>query len=664
MPSIKRLTSDQDFAGKRTLNSYRALRRSGANGTGSALRSIEEKVGERISVTDFGAIGDFGNDDTAAIQAALDHASIEAFALNAHRATGQYTRRTVWFPFGVYKITAPLYLDAWVNIDAEHKAALRAPDGDTSFPLLVIQHYQTISHLAFVGGKHAIQIFGQRGATQWGHSGVGGLIQLDDITVQSSRREAIFLDPVTLDVDGGRAGTSAFLQVYGGTFECPMFLTGTFDQSVWTHVRLNGVPDMYHQEEIDLGTPINYTKRGLFNSAATLKLRDCFLSGTSVTGHDTEIQTSYMFRGRPSLTVNACNLGGDQLITPICMCDPDPGNTNDFRVDSADVYGDVEIAGSTIVAPGGPCWLQIFGKMPRTIAMRDYRINPNTGDPSHGTGIFVQTGVAIPQDVWLDLKASDSSLCRFFEGASPTASLLDVTHKFIHLLNQTTKGSGGEDLSVVNAFPNLLAAGVVSSDNLSTDSVFQLATGSPDPDLSSGYSLRTFVGSGGPGSISQHVAGWTPPDSAPGEYVFSLYMKADFSGFIRFSPGGVSFAAERRYGPGSDYKRIWWPFYHDGVTPMNLAIQTYNISVGNNLSYGKFMVNKGRSPAPYLYPGNPTALGMTQETYYGSAAPTSGTYRAGDRCKNTAPSAGGYDGWVCVVAGTPGTWKGYGSIQA
>ena len=48
---------------------------------------------------------------------------------------------------------------------------------------------------------------------------------------------------------------------------------------------------------------------------------------------------------------------------------------------------------------------------------------------------------------------------------------------------------------------------------------------------------------------------------------------------------------------------------------------------------------------------------------YGSAAPTTGTWAVGDRVFNTAPSEQGAAsskytvlGWVCTVAGTPGTW--------
>lgn len=47
-----------------------------------------------------------------------------------------------------------------------------------------------------------------------------------------------------------------------------------------------------------------------------------------------------------------------------------------------------------------------------------------------------------------------------------------------------------------------------------------------------------------------------------------------------------------------------------------------------------------------------------------SAAPTTGTWAVGDIVFNTAPTAGGFIGWVCTTAGTPGTWKTWGAISA
>ncbi len=46
------------------------------------------------------------------------------------------------------------------------------------------------------------------------------------------------------------------------------------------------------------------------------------------------------------------------------------------------------------------------------------------------------------------------------------------------------------------------------------------------------------------------------------------------------------------------------------------------------------------------------------------AAPTTGAWAVGDVVWNSAPAAGGSEGWVCTTAGTPGTWKLFGTIAA
>jgi hypothetical protein len=52
--------------------------------------------------------------------------------------------------------------------------------------------------------------------------------------------------------------------------------------------------------------------------------------------------------------------------------------------------------------------------------------------------------------------------------------------------------------------------------------------------------------------------------------------------------------------------------------------------------------------------------------YHGamSAAPTAGDWVRGDFIKNSLPSPSSYWGWICTESGTPGTWKGFGLIEA
>jgi len=51
-------------------------------------------------------------------------------------------------------------------------------------------------------------------------------------------------------------------------------------------------------------------------------------------------------------------------------------------------------------------------------------------------------------------------------------------------------------------------------------------------------------------------------------------------------------------------------------------------------------------------------------TAYGTAAPVTGTWARGDVVWNIEPSAGGPPGWVCVVAGEPGTWQAMANLAA
>jgi hypothetical protein len=50
--------------------------------------------------------------------------------------------------------------------------------------------------------------------------------------------------------------------------------------------------------------------------------------------------------------------------------------------------------------------------------------------------------------------------------------------------------------------------------------------------------------------------------------------------------------------------------------------------------------------------------------YENTTAPISEAWALGDIVWNSDPAATEYIGWVCVSAGTPGTWKGFGQIQS
>lgn len=66
--------------------------------------------------------------------------------------------------------------------------------------------------------------------------------------------------------------------------------------------------------------------------------------------------------------------------------------------------------------------------------------------------------------------------------------------------------------------------------------------------------------------------------------------------------------------------------------------------------------------APHVWGQNTydtTALSVS-----GTYPPAAGAWRLGQIIYNLAPTAGGTIGWVCTAAGTPGTWKAFGTIAA
>ena len=73
----------------------------------------------------------------------------------------------------------------------------------------------------------------------------------------------------------------------------------------------------------------------------------------------------------------------------------------------------------------------------------------------------------------------------------------------------------------------------------------------------------------------------------------------------------------------------------------------------NNSISGSVAVNKAESSyIPNL------------KTIHDTAPPTAGSWQVGDKVWHSAPSPEGNIGWVCVAAGTPGTWKAFGHISA
>jgi hypothetical protein len=87
----------------------------------------------------------------------------------------------------------------------------------------------------------------------------------------------------------------------------------------------------------------------------------------------------------------------------------------------------------------------------------------------------------------------------------------------------------------------------------------------------------------------------------------------------------------------------------------------FGFMVGNQLSGNATTLDPGGG---YAHLRNAISI-YPVKVFYDSAAPVTGTWALGDTVYNTAPAAtgpSGYIGWVCTVAGAPGTWNPFGDI--
>lgn len=88
-------------------------------GTGAVATTVAKKLNETVSVKDFGAKGDFIQDDTAAIQAALNAAT------------------NVFIPAGIYRITASLMIPSNTRLYGEGLASVLKKNSETVNRLLI-----------------------------------------------------------------------------------------------------------------------------------------------------------------------------------------------------------------------------------------------------------------------------------------------------------------------------------------------------------------------------------------------------------------------------------------------------------------------------------------------------------------------------------------------
>jgi len=123
-----------------------------------------------------------------------------------------------------------------------------------------------------------------------------------------------------------------------------------------------------------------------------------------------------------------------------------------------------------------------------------------------------------------------------------------------------------------------------------------------------------------------------------GSTTFGFAFNSNFGGVYRSSPAGS----------------LYFAITNDDVATIQILISGES---GLELQDIRIWANGDID----VYSG---VLNLNNRRKLGTAVPTAGTWVQGDMVFDSAPTAGGTLGWICVAGGTPGTWKTFGAIAA
>lgn len=89
----------------------------GINANNPISRSVQDRLDDRVTVTDFGAFGDDTNDDTTALQRAIDQLFLNPNSKSSlDTVDGIKTRVSLEFPPGTFKITSTLFVPSYASL--------------------------------------------------------------------------------------------------------------------------------------------------------------------------------------------------------------------------------------------------------------------------------------------------------------------------------------------------------------------------------------------------------------------------------------------------------------------------------------------------------------------------------------------------------------------
>lgn len=573
--------------------------------TGSTVRGLDDKLAEFVSVKDFGAVGDGVADDTAAIQAAIDSLP-QGVDVTVATGVSQTTGGGVlFFPAGSYRITANLNITKKkVRIVGPARLILSAGVTGFAFQYAGSNAHSgcVIENLDFVGGAIGIDIGDQA------------------VPIPVAIYNCTFTTQTTAGVKVGQYGycntirDSLFSGCNYGIWSSGQASDGLLiDHNVFEH---NTNYDIYVQNNNTFRITNNtfvLNKKSPASDAANIYVDT---TSSSETGGYTVIANNKF--GPEGRTTGNCIVftGTTGAITGVVIENNSlhffSGNTNfAIKVVNKNIRG-WTVAGNTLTY----CSLFDSSAMYTSGTTQDNRIENNAliagtvGYSQLLRGNFTYTD-------WIEPQPWDK----------------------LNILNWSRFINSGADFTYSNATPSYMTA--TDENGIANNATTVLAT-----------AANNYI------RINQ-----LNTNRQQKFYTFSLWLKLDVAGdvFIRASRAS-DYAFSQTFNVGTSWQRITIEFYQTYFAagfPYTLDITIPN---GSTVTLGGVCCVPGRDVGDLFKTNQITerfGLGL-----FSSALPSvAGGYSpAGRRVFNSAPAVGQPKGWICTVAGNPGTWVSEGNL--
>lgn len=591
------------------------------SGTSAQARTVQAKQRDVVSVKDFGAVGNGIADDTVAIQAAITATATTKFA--------------VYFPAGTYRITSTL---SWageqaligdgarasiIALDSASSSAAAITVTTSNYPNLRMESI-SIKHIQYVSLQKSLYF-------------TNALINqsvLRDVEFRNAGYYAVYFDGTTyfqnLSIEDtswydccAMIGTAAVSNAYYGNFLSLVNVNFDGTNKVTFAAKLvcnfTGISSILGNQVLIEGgrlssesgwTPI-YSEMWGVNYKTKIIINSLWIEFTSVIDCVFNLSNCEVTVNGFSPRTNSSNTWAKLVKSNLWLDRVDDVEDDDANISSrfvTDTASFVKVNGNTAYGANAPV-NRVISLSPRVVTTE-----------SNSTYLINTTQY---KRVYSDDKSRD--LFRWQGGNLIDASAdlhFGPNPQFKHLRRSETDATYGRILVIgtngAAGIPYIPIFMNVNADMVGIQITFAVYAKKP---ANNGTYYNVYADGGALGGVAVNLGPWPGSSSAYALGYFSVHVVA--AGALRIYTQGDA----------------------TDVGGVEVSIADFALVVGE------------RMPQLGVLPAMPWIINT-----YGTAAPTTGSWRRGDRVVNNSPATGSAKAWSCTVAGSPGTWVSEGNL--